>query len=188
MQKITKFLIDLGLTSGEALVYTSLLSLGQSNVSSLIKESGVASSKVYFIIELLIQKGLVSYIKVGNNKIFNALEVYRLEELIQQKEEEAKELKTRLADLLLIFVEYAVSEQVHVEMFSGLRGLKTAYRILLQGVVKKDVLRYIYPYQKAHLTAIEFYNKYLPFAFINCQVQGIIRKEIIKSAEFDQLF
>jgi HTH-type transcriptional regulator, sugar sensing transcriptional regulator len=55
-------LIQLGLTSGEARIYLSLLKLGSSKVGSIVKDSRVSYSKVYDVLERLITKGLVSYV------------------------------------------------------------------------------------------------------------------------------
>jgi len=55
-------LIQLGLTSGEARIYLSLLKLGSSKVGSIVKDSRVSYSKVYDVLEGLITKGLVSYV------------------------------------------------------------------------------------------------------------------------------
>lgn len=55
-------LIQLGLTSGEARIYLSLLKLGSSKVGSIVKDSRVSYSKVCDVLERLITKGLVSYV------------------------------------------------------------------------------------------------------------------------------
>jgi HTH-type transcriptional regulator, sugar sensing transcriptional regulator len=79
-------LIRLGLTSGEARVFLSLLKLGSAKVGQIIKDSQVSYSKVYDVLNRLSSKGLVSHIIRGNVKYFNAVEPYRLEEYIKRRE------------------------------------------------------------------------------------------------------
>ena len=68
----TSLLKEIGLTEGEIKVYTALFKLGPSTTGPLVKESKVHSSKVYPILDRLIEKGLVSFIKEGNKTIYTA--------------------------------------------------------------------------------------------------------------------
>ena len=78
-------LISIGLTSGEARVFLSLLKMGSAKVGQIVKDSHVSYSKVYDVLDRLSSKGLVSHILLGNVKYFNAVEPYRLEEYIKKK-------------------------------------------------------------------------------------------------------
>jgi HTH-type transcriptional regulator, sugar sensing transcriptional regulator len=77
-------LISIGLTSGEAKVFLTLLKLGSAKVGQIVKDSHVSYSKVYDVLERLSAKGLISHIVLGNVKHFNAVEPYRLEEYIKK--------------------------------------------------------------------------------------------------------
>ena len=57
-----KLLESIGMTSGEVSVYLALLDLGISSTGNIIKKSNVSSSKVYLILERLLQKGLISQV------------------------------------------------------------------------------------------------------------------------------
>ena len=88
-------LISIGLTSGEARVFLTLLKLGSAKVGQIVKDSNVSYSKVYNVLDRVSSKGLVSHIILGNVKYFNAVEPYRLEEYIKSKEQEVrKQLET----------------------------------------------------------------------------------------------
>jgi sugar-specific transcriptional regulator TrmB len=65
-------LTKLGLTEGEAKVYLALLKLGSSTVGPIVKKSKVAYSNIYEVLERLISKGLVSFIKKEKTKYFQA--------------------------------------------------------------------------------------------------------------------
>ena len=56
-----KILENIGLTDGEIKVYLALIKLGSSTSGPITDKSGVSRSKIYNILERLIQKGLVSY-------------------------------------------------------------------------------------------------------------------------------
>ena len=83
-------LISIGLTSGEAKVFLTLLKLGSAKVGQIVKDSNVSYSKVYDVLDRLSSKGLVSRIIFGNIKYFNAVEPFRLEEYIKSKEQEVR--------------------------------------------------------------------------------------------------
>ena len=62
----TGLLESVGLTKSEAKVYLALLELGSSSKGPIVKRSGVASSKVYELLDKLIAKGLVSIVVKAN--------------------------------------------------------------------------------------------------------------------------
>ena len=84
----TDTLQELGLTEGEAKVYEALLTLGNSTVGPIVKESGVAYSNAYEILERLMEKGLVSYNLKEKTKFFQAAEPTRLREYLEKQEEQ----------------------------------------------------------------------------------------------------
>ena len=57
-QKIKGTLRELGLTDGETRVYLALLGKPETTVGPVIDKAQISSSKVYVILEKLIQKGL----------------------------------------------------------------------------------------------------------------------------------
>ena len=63
-----ELLKEIGLTPGEIKVYTALLENDLSRTGKISKLSGVHTSKVYPILDRLIEKGLVSYIIENNVK------------------------------------------------------------------------------------------------------------------------
>jgi predicted transcriptional regulator len=152
-------LTALGLTVGEARVYFALLKLGSSKIGQIVKESRVSYSKVYDILARLSLKGLVSYITIGKVRYYSAAEPYRLNDYIQKKEQNLqreKEIVKRIIPDLLKFA--GAGSRSSAEIFVGLKGLRTAYEILLQDASKNDVLRYFYPFEDYHETATPFYE------------------------------
>ena len=70
---IVEILKNIGLTEGEAKTYLALSSLGTSTVGNIISEADVSASKVYQILERLMQKGLVSMVVKEGKKVSNYL-------------------------------------------------------------------------------------------------------------------
>ena len=134
---------QLGLSNGEARVYISLLGLyAPSKVGLIVRESHVSYSKVYDVLRRLIEKGLVSHAMINNIKYFTAVEPYRLFDYIQRKEAEVREQRLaverivpELTDLIERDIKKAtsVTKKRQAEIFTGDRGLRTAYEILLGG-------------------------------------------------------
>jgi predicted transcriptional regulator len=181
---------QLGLSNGEARVYISLLGLyAPSKVGLIVKESHVSYSKVYDVLRRLIEKGLVSYVIINNIKYFSAVEPYRLFDYIQRKEAEIKEqriIAERIVSELTDLIERdkektkSTTKKRQAEIFTGERGLRTAYEILLGGYnnnnsateksranvarhKKHEILRYFYPYDDYHPIATPFYSRLYKF-------------------------
>ncbi|MEO9364456.1 MAG: helix-turn-helix domain-containing protein [Nitrososphaera sp.] len=154
-------LVELGLTQGEARVFLSLLKLGPSRVGAVVKDSKVSYSKVYDVLERLASKGLVSHATIGNIRHFNAVEPYRLRDYLQKKEDVLKAQKAAAEWLVAELVKVANRNRARqgAEIFTGDRGLRTAYEILLKDASKNDVLRYFYPFDDYHPIATPFYSR-----------------------------
>lgn len=78
-------LMEIGLKNGEARVYNSLLKLGSSKVGSIVMDSRVSYSKVFDVLERLILKGLVSFIRIGDIRHINAVEPYILQDFPEKR-------------------------------------------------------------------------------------------------------
>ena len=57
-----------GLTDNESKVYLALIDLGPSLAGQIARKTGMHRRTVYDTIEMLIQKGLIGYIKKNNRK------------------------------------------------------------------------------------------------------------------------
>lgn len=151
---------QIGLTNGEARIYLALLSLDSSTVGPIVKKSGVAYSKVYEVLERLIEKGLVSFTIKEKTKYFQALEPSRLKEYLEKKEKEIEENKKILNKLIpsLKDITSKKSNRQESEVFVGEKGIKTAYEILLKNTAPKSSLRFFYIHSKKYdKQAYDFY-------------------------------
>ena len=77
---------EIGLTKNESKVYLALVEEGASRAGWITRKTGIHRRNVYDAIEMLIQKGLVSYIKENNIRLYSAVEPTRLLEILKEKE------------------------------------------------------------------------------------------------------
>ncbi|MEI7961204.1 MAG: helix-turn-helix domain-containing protein [archaeon] len=125
----TELLESIGLTRSEIKVYFALLELGSSSKGPIVNKSGVASSKIYELLEKLIQKGLVSEVVKANTKYFEAAPPKRILDYVQEKEthleKQKKELEELIPSLELKRVANGIGSQTQV--FKGMKGAATAF-------------------------------------------------------------
>jgi sugar-specific transcriptional regulator TrmB len=131
---------SIGFTKSEVKVYLALIELGESTVGNIIKKSGVASSKIYELLEKLMEKGVVStYIK-ANRKYFQAADPKRLKDYLEQKKkefcEQEKGVENMLPALSESFAQHA--KETEVELFKGYRGAETVFRDMMRESKKGD--------------------------------------------------
>lgn len=94
-----KLLNKIGLTEGESKVYLALLQNGKASGYEAAKLSGVPRSKIYNLLETLINKGFVVYSEIDGSLKYASVQ---MEEVAERVERETKEtlciLKSELKD------------------------------------------------------------------------------------------
>jgi sugar-specific transcriptional regulator TrmB len=150
----------IGLTDGEAKVYSAMLRIGSSTVGPLVKSSGVAYSNIYEVLERLINKGLVTYIVKEKTKHFQVTDPENLKAYLETKQKELDGQKEFLDSVLPGIKRISKEIAQEAEIFVGKKGLRTAYNILLDGVKKKEDFLFFFtlPKEKEEEFA-EFYIK-----------------------------
>lgn len=129
----TSILEDLGLTKGEIKVYIILLELGTTKVGSVIEKSGMASSAVHNSINTLIDKGLVSYIKKGKIKFYQAVQPKQLIDFIEEKKREVLKILPELE-----IKQKLAREKQEADIFEGTKGIIAMLNLLIENVKKGD--------------------------------------------------
>lgn len=176
--KYVQDLTKIGLTNGEARVYLSMVQIWPSKVGKIVETSRVSYSKIYNVLERLILKGLASYYIQNNIRYFQSLDPRELYQYIVKKENEIKEQKEQIAELVVNLSKHANSNKRSTsEIFIGERSLRSAYTILLDGYKKGDILRYFYPYSDSHENATPFYSRFYKYQ----KSKGLIERGIINS-------
>ncbi len=82
----TKILENAGLTHTEARVYIMLLKSGSAPAGAITKETGLHRRSVYDSLDRLMEKGLVSQIKMNNRRNFQAEDPRRIADMLREKE------------------------------------------------------------------------------------------------------
>jgi len=114
---IEETLQEIGLNRRESICYAALLELGSSKVGEIIKKTKIPSSKIYELLDKLIQRGLVSYIIKRNVKYFQASDPQILLTYINEKKRKVEEI---LPQLLL---KQKLSQRQSVELFEGQKAI-----------------------------------------------------------------
>ncbi|MBW2990770.1 hypothetical protein KY348_03630 [Candidatus Woesearchaeota archaeon] len=182
-------LIKLGLTEGEAKVYLALLRLGSSTVGPIIKKAKVANSKVYSILQRLIEKGLASYVLKEKTKYFNAVPPTRLSDYLDKQEQELQQNRTILKALIPGLRKAGIPDvEQEAEIFEGFKGVKTAYERLLENNTRKDQLLFFYIYDKEHFKLQNLFYKqaFHYYKKLGIKLRGVGTREYQKSKDFEK--
>lgn len=175
----TSILEDLGLSKGEIRVYLTLLRIGSTKVGRIIEKSGMASSAVHNSANSLIEKGLISYIKSGKIKFYQAVPAKQLIDFIEEK-------KKKVIDILpnLELMQNMAEEKQEAEIFEGIKGITSMLNILIEDAEKGDEYLFFSMNIKGQNEEIQnFFSKY----DIKRKEQGVIVKGLA-SKELRQLF
>jgi len=120
---------QIGLTKSEINVYLALLELGSSATGRIVDRSKASSSKIYEILDRLIQKGLVSFIIKSGVKFFEAAPPERIMDYMNEKEKALNRQKQELREILpeLELKRKLSKYKSEATIYKGMKGLETAY-------------------------------------------------------------
>lgn len=158
----TSILKEIGLTDGEIAVYISTLEIGSSTVKPIVDKAKVSYSKIYDILERLIDKGLVSYVIKDNKKYFEAAPAERVMDYILEKEKQINVQKEKLKNLLpqLKLKQQMSGFSSKSTIYKGIKGLNTAYSLSLKDLKSNDEILMIYSPSKLESVSI-FFKRFL---------------------------
>jgi HTH-type transcriptional regulator, sugar sensing transcriptional regulator len=133
-------LAKIGLTDGETKVYAALLDLGETTRAELAKKSGISPSKIYDVVNRLVEKGIVSAVKKEGALHFSAANPERLSDFLDKKEEDIKSEREIVAALLpsLLASYRETKEKADVEVFYGWEGMRTVYKDITRSLSKGE--------------------------------------------------
>ena len=140
MEMETKLLKNIGLTDSEIKVYLALLELGSTSKGPIVDKSRVASSKIYELLEKLIQKGLVSCVIRSKVKYFEAAPPTRILDYIREKEDKLRQQGEKLQELIpaLEMKRSMAGIGSETQVFKGMKGAKTSFNDILEELNKGD--------------------------------------------------
>jgi len=148
--RIVSRLKELGLSTHEALVYATLLSHSTMTASTLCKETGIPDSKIYYALDGLSKKGMLTTQKGTPNTYLPMPPKDAVDNLKEKFAQEYKE-KTHeadvLADLLTPIYESAEkSDQLEIAyIIRGQRNIINRMKALIETAHKEVILFISYP-------------------------------------------
>src|SRR3989344_1798852 len=122
----TKALENIGLTDGEIRVYLALIKLGPSTSGPITDKSKVSSSKIYNILERLMQKGIVSYIIKEKTRYYQAEDPLKIKEYLNQKEKDFQKQKEEVDKLIpqLQLQKQLEKTKSEAQIYKGFKGIQ----------------------------------------------------------------
>lgn len=126
-----ELLRKIGLTEGEIRVYKALMNLGSSPTGKIMKKSGISSSKIYLILEKLINKGLVSFIVKDNIKNFQLTNPETILDYIEKERQDLEEIKEDFKKIIPEINLQIKTEEDSAQIYKGTKGIKVAYYNIL---------------------------------------------------------
>lgn len=131
---------QIGFTKSEVNVYEALLELGTSTAGPVAEKARTSSSKIYEILERLIQKGLVSYVLKGKVKYFEAASPERIMDYLEEKENTLSKQKEEVKKILptLKLKQTLAEHKQEATIYRGMKGLETAFYSSMKRLKKGD--------------------------------------------------
>lgn len=120
----TETLQSIGLSKWESQTYLALLELGETKTGELSKKSEVPQSKIYSVLDSLIERGLVSHITKGQIKFFQASDPKRVLALFKEKEDDLQSLLENIS--------IKKEEKSSVEIFQGFKAIRVMLASLIE--------------------------------------------------------
>lgn len=146
-------LTELGLSEEEAKVYLAALELGGSYVSTIAAKAGIQRVNCYYLLDKLIQKGLVKCFEKGKIKYYS-VESPRV--IVEREEEKLGKAKKLLPQLLSITNTLAYKPKI--EYYEGVEGIKNIFQDSLKA--NKEILGYTNLEAVTRLFSAEYIREY----------------------------
>jgi len=126
----------IGLKEKESKIYIFLLKEGSSLANAIAKKTEILRSSIYDYLDVLLDKGFISYTIQSGKKYFQAVNPQKILDNFQDKKQEEEEtLKKIIPELTSI--QNLASSKSKIEVFQGKEGMKTAMSYILRGRPKE---------------------------------------------------
>ena len=160
--EISLQLEQIGLNKSEVKVYLTLLRIGASSTGPIITQSKTANSKIYEVLDKLIEKGLVSHFVKENTRYFKAASPKMLLEFLDQRKNEIDSEKEKINKIIPNLMSYSgKDEENEATIFSGHRGVKTAFMDLVDELDAGEEVHImgVYDFGKVFMRQSIFFQK-----------------------------
>jgi len=171
---------EIGLTENETKVYLALLKLKKGTKTNIVREAKVLSSKVYEILDRLIQKGFVAYFIENGVKTFVPVHPNNVESIFEDKIHDLEKQKIILDKYLKKFFSRQDEFLTDAQIFKNWKGFQQALLIILDDLKNKDT------YHILGLNSTEDPEEgflHIPKIAKKFDEKKIIRKVILRSSD-----
>ena len=120
---------ELGLTKNESIIYSTLLKTGRTTAGKIIKETNLHRNIVYFNLDKLIEKSLVTYVLIENVRYFETEKPEELKNYIDRKKQEALK-KEKIVNKILPEIENkrkVLPQNQDASVYKGIRSVKMLF-------------------------------------------------------------
>lgn len=144
-EEIYRQLEDMGLSEKEAKVYVASLTLGPATVQQIANQADIKRVTAYVILESLSNLGLVAQTSHGKKTFFSAEDPASLRRLLDKKEQEIKQQRKNLSDLVpdLYSLQKIAIDTPVVKYYDTVEGLRTVIGSFMINVAASEA-DYIY--------------------------------------------
>ncbi len=118
---------EINLSDKEIKVYLSLLMLGQSTVNIIAKKANLNRVSTYDILNILLEKGFVSYVIKSGIKYFEAVEPSKFSDLLKEKQEKIDAVLPELES-----IKASLTKKPEIEVYEDINGLKSIFNDILK--------------------------------------------------------
>lgn len=122
-----EILESIGLSKRESIAYLALIELGASTIGPIVKKTDIPSSKIYEVLERLIEKGLVSYIIEKSQKHFQASDPEIILNRLEEKQEKLRKIIPQLKEK-----QRFSRDKQEVELYEGKQAIFSILRLLVE--------------------------------------------------------
>lgn len=176
-----KILEEIGMTPNEIEVYLSLLKVGLSTTTNIIKESKVHASKIYSILDRLIDKGFATKTIINKKTQYQVSDPEMIKIYLENKR---KNIDSQLTEIKKIMPEIrnlkeSKSKDEEVQVFLGWKGLEIAFRDILRTLKRGETQ---YAIGGIYLENVQAQNNFLESFKIERDKQEIKTKIILSKS------
>jgi DNA-binding MarR family transcriptional regulator len=134
-----------GLTHAQAIIYLTLLELGQTKIGTIIEKTALQSSVVHNNINKLIDAGLVSFVLLGKIRQYQVADPAVFLSYLDKQKDAIEENKTAISGLMprLRLIRAHARSKTDVEVFRGKHGFQTAFLEEYAHVESGETVRFL---------------------------------------------
>lgn len=127
--KTVLILEQTGLTKAQAIVYLTLLKIGQTKIGVIIEKTSLQSSVVHNAINRLIELGLVNFVIIGKVRHYQTADPGVFLNYLDEKKSRIDEQKVVINSILprLHLIKEHSKKKTEVEVYKGKKGFQTAF-------------------------------------------------------------